>query len=206
MKKHIVLAACLAAGTVTGAMAQTVVEGPWLVRARVLNLDMANRDSTGLGLSANNNTIGELDATYFFTPNIATELMLTVPQKQTVHSALQEADLGTFKHQPTTLMLQYHFTGLPGYKPYVGAGYTYTHIKAANLSSVDTELNPLTLDTHDSGGALQLGVDIPLDKNWSLNFDIKKLYIQSRVYSDGTNVGTLKLNPLVAGVGVGYRF
>jgi len=206
MKKHIVLAACLAAGTVTGAMAQASGEGPWLVRARAVHLDMANKDGTGLGLSANNKTIGELDVTYFFTPNFAAELMLTMPQKQTVHSAVQDADLGTFKHQPTTLMAQYHFTDLPGYKPYVGAGITYTHIKSVNLSSAVTELNPLALDKHDSGGALQVGVDIPLDKNWSINFDIKKLFIRTRVYSDGTNVGTLKLDPLVAGVGVGYRF
>ena len=206
MKKQIVLAACLAAGAVSAAMAQASGEGPWLVRVRAVNLDMVNKDSTGLGLSANNKTIGELDVTYFFTPNLAAELMLTVPQKQTVQSSVQAVEIGTFKHLPPTLLAQYHFTGLAGYKPYVGAGINYTRISGVNLVSAVAELNPLTLDRHHWGGAFQAGVDIPLDKNWSINLDIKKLFIRTRVYSDSTNVGTLKLDPLVAGVGVGYRF
>ena len=206
MKKQIVLAACLAVGTVTGAMAQTSGEGPWLFRGRVVSLDMANHDSTGLGLSANNKTIGEVDVSYFFTPNLAAEWMLTVPQKQTVNSSVQAADLGTFKHMPSALLMQYHFTGLQGYKPYLGVGVNYTRINGVSLTSTDSGLNPVTLDGHSWGGALQAGVDIPLDKNWSINFDIKKLFISTRVFADGVNTGTLKLDPLMAGVGVGYRF
>ena len=36
-------------------------ESPWLVRARAVNLNMANKDSTGLGLTVNDKTIGEVD-------------------------------------------------------------------------------------------------------------------------------------------------
>ncbi len=203
MKKQIVVAALLAAGAVTGAMAQSSGEGPWLVRARAVNLDMANKDSTGLGLTVNNKTIPEVDVSYFFTPNLAAELILTVPQKQTVSS--NGTSIGTFKHLPPTLLMQYHFTGLQGYKPYVGAGINYTRISSVNLDA-GIALNPVTLDSHSWGGALQAGVDIPLDKNWSINFDLKKVYIKTDVYSNGASAGTLKLNPLLAGVGIGYRF
>ena len=195
MKKQLIVMAALAACGVGAAQAQ---ETPWMVRARAVHLDMANKDSTGLGLSADNKTIPEVDVSYFFTPNIATELILTVPQKQTVSS--NGSSIGTFKHLPPTLLLQYHFTGLNGYKPYVGAGINYTDISKVSLPT------GVTLDSHSWGGALQVGVDIPLDKHWSINFDVKKVYIKTDVYSTGTSIGTLKLDPMLVGAGVGYRF
>ena len=174
-------------------------ESPWLVRARAVHLDMANKDNTGLGLTVDNKTIPEVDVSYFFSPNVAAELILTVPQKQTVYS--NGTSIGTFKHLPPTLLMQYHFTGLNGYKPYVGAGINYTDISKVNLLG-----GVATLDSHSWGGALQAGVDIPLDKNWSLNFDVKKVYIKTDVYAAGVNAGTLKLDPVLVGAGIGYRF
>ena len=200
MKKMIVLAALAACGL--GAV--QAQESPWMVRFRATNLDMANK-TTGtvatLGVNANDKTIPEVDVTYFFNKNVAAELILTVPQKQTVYAGT--AALGTFKHLPPTLLAQYHFTDFNGFKPYVGAGINYTKISSVNLSYGGA----LSLDSHSWGGALQAGVDIPLDKNWSLNFDVKKIYIKSDVYAaDGSNLGTLKLNPVAASVGIGYRF
>ena len=196
MKKQLIVIAALAALGMGVVQAQ---ETPWLVRARAVNLDMANKDSTGLGLTVDNKTIPEVDVSYFFTPNIAAELILTVPQKQTVSS--NGTSIGTFKHLPPTLLMQYHFTGLNGYKPYVGAGINYTDISKVNLLG-----GVATLDKDSWGGALQVGVDIPLDKNWSINFDVKKVYIRTHVYAGGVNAGTLKLDPLLVGAGGGYRF
>lgn len=196
MKKQLIVIAALAACGMGAVQAQ---ETPWMVRARAVHLDMSNQDSTGLGLSVNNKTIPEVDVSYFFSPNVAAELILTVPQKQTVYS--NGTSIGTFKHLPPTLLMQYHFTGLNGYKPYVGAGINYTDISKVNLLG-----GVATLDSHSWGGALQAGVDIPLDKNWSLNFDVKKVYIKTDVYAAGVNAGTLKLDPVLVGAGIGYRF
>jgi outer membrane protein len=131
--------------------------------------------------------------------DLAAELVLTVPQKQTVSMA--GASMGTFKHLPPSLLLQYHFTGLNGYKPYVGAGVNYTKITSVNLLD-----GGATLEDHSWGGALQVGLDIPLDKNGSLNFDLKKVYIRSDVSLGTANQGALKLDPVWVGVGLGYRF
>ena len=194
MKKMIVLAALAACGL--GAV--QAQESPWMVRFRATNLDWANKDSTGLNLSTNNKVIPEVDVSYFFNKNVAAELVLTVPQKQKVFAGA--TDIGTFTQLPPTLLLQYHFTDLGGYKPYVGAGINYTDISSVNLPT------GYSLDGHSVGAAFQVGVDIPLDKNWSLNFDVKKIYIRTDVYSGGTSAGTLKLDPIAASVGVGYRF
>ncbi len=195
MKKMIAMAVLAACG-VGAVQAQ---EGPWMVRVRAANLDMTNKDATGLGLSVNDKLIPEVDVSYFFNKNVAAELVLTVPQKQIV--SMNGADIGSFNHLPPTLLLQYHFTDLGGYKPYVGAGVNYTKISSVNLLS-----GGATLDSHSWGGALQAGVDIPLDKKWSINFDVKKIYIKSDVYVGGANQGTLSLDPVMVSAGVGYRF
>jgi outer membrane protein len=63
------------------------------------------------------------------------------------------------------------------------------------------------LDDQSFGAAFQVGVDVPLTKQVSLNFDVKKVYIRSDVYTAaGASLGTLKLDPVLVGVGVGYRF
>ena len=198
MKKAIIAAAvaALAAGSVAAQ------ESPWLVRARAVHLNFANDNSTPVtGLSVNNKTIPEVDVSYFFNKNVATELILTVPQSQTVYDTAS-GDIGSFKHLPPTLTLQYHFTNFNGFKPYVGAGVNYTRISTVNIAN-----GAYTLDNHSYGAAYQFGVDIPLDKQWSLNVDYKKVYLKSNVYgSNGVSAGTLKLDPGLLGVGVGYRF
>ena len=175
-------------------------ESPWLVRLRAVRIDMLNHDSTGLGLSVNNKTIPEFDVSYFFTENIATELVLTVPQKQNVYS--NGTKIGTFKHVPPTLTAQYHFTNFNGFKPYVGAGFNYTKIYDVNIAS-----GAYRLENDSFGYALQVGVDIPLTPQISLNFDVKKVGLRTKVYdSAGVSQGTLKLDPVLFGVGIGYRF
>jgi outer membrane protein len=201
MKKHIILAAVLATCAAGSAMAQTSGESPWLVRLRAVHLDSDNGGSTSpnLGLSMNNKTIPEVDITYFFSPNLAAELVLTVPQKQTVYS--NGTDIGTFKHLPPSLLLQYHFTNVQGFKPYLGAGVNYTRITNVNLLS-----GAAGLEKSSWGGALQAGLDIPIDKKLSFNIDVKKVYLRTDVFSSGTNIGDFKIDPVLFGVGVGYRF
>jgi len=198
MKKILLAAAAVCALTSGAAMAQT--EGPWLVRARAVHLDSANKDSTGLGLSINNKTIPELDITYFFSPNFAAELVLTVPQKQDVHSSVA-GYLGTLKHLPPSLLAQYHFTQFDSFKPYVGAGINYTRFSSVKLLGGAADVKRSSW-----GGALQVGVDVPLNKQWSLNFDVKKVYINTDVTLNGANAGNFKINPVLVGVGLGYRF
>ena len=43
-------------------------------------------------------------------------------------------------------------------------------------------------------------------KNWSLNIDVKKVYLKTNVYANGVSAGTLKVDPTLFGVGVGYRY
>jgi outer membrane protein len=198
MKKQIIAAAVLMALGTGVAMAQASKEGPWMVRVRAVNLDMANKNGTVVaGLNVNDKTIPEVDISYFLDKNIALELVLTVPQKQDVR--IGGATLGTFKHLPPTLLVQYHWD-MGSFKPYVGAGVNFTKISSVKLPA------PLSLEGHSTGLAVQAGVDIPMGNGMYFNFDVKKVQIRTDVFSAGTSLGTLKLDPLLVGVGIGWRF
>ncbi|MDR7378571.1 outer membrane protein [Rhodoferax ferrireducens] len=196
MKKSL-LAAALCVLVSASAYAQSATEGPWLVRARAVHLDSANGDTTPLALSINNKWLPELDISYFFTPQIAAELVLTVPQKQTLSAG--GTPIGSFKHLPPTLTVQYHFQA-NGFKPYVGAGLNYTRISAVNLPA------GVSVDRNSFGPALQAGVDIPLAKNLYFNLDVKKVYIRTDVAAGGSKLGTFKVDPVLFGIGLGWRF
>ena len=204
-KTRIVTAVSLVlAATLTAPLAAQAQDTPWLMRVRAVNLDSANKDSTGLGLSINNKTIPEIDFSYFFSPQIAMELVLTYPQSQKIRS--NGAEIGSLKHLPPTLTAQYHFTGLGALKPYVGAGLNYTRFSSVSFTpAVVTALHP-SLSKNSYGLALQAGLDYELSKNLYLNVDVKKVQISTDVSSSGSKVGTFKVDPLLAGVGIGWRF
>ena len=198
MKKHAIAAALLGSVLCASAFAQQVSEGPWMVRARAVHLNSSNGDSTPLNLSINDKWLPEVDISYFINPNVAVELILTVPQKQTLSAG--GLAIGSFKHLPPTLTAQYHFTNFGGFKPYVGAGVNYTRISSVNLPA------GVTVDRNSFGPALQVGVDIPVAKNMYLNFDIKKVYIRTDVAAGGSKIGTFKVDPVLVGIGLGWRF
>jgi outer membrane protein len=206
MKKSVLaIALCSLAALSSQAFAQQSQEGSWLVRVRAVNLDPANKSDPigGVGasdrLTINSKVIPELDISYFFTPNWATELVLTYPQKQKV--SLDGTQIGTFKHLPPTLTLQYHFTPEKTISPYVGAGINYTRISSVNLLN-----GGATLEKSSVGLALQAGVDFKIDRNWSINLDVKKVQIRSDVNTAAGQLSAVKVDPWLIGVGVGYRF
>lgn len=201
MKTHHIAMAAMASACLLAsgaALAQDFQAGSVLVRARAVHLDSANKDGTGLGLAINNKTLPEVDISYFFSKNIAAELILTVPQKHRLSS--NGTDIGSLRHLPPTLTVQYHFDA-PGFKPYVGAGVNYTRFSSVHVlgGAADVKRNSF-------GPALQVGVDIPLSSNLYLNVDVKKVFIKTDVSAGGTKVGQFKADPLLVGVGLGWRF
>lgn len=179
-------------------------EGPLMVRVRALHLDSANKDSTSLGLSINNKTFPEVDFSYFLTPNIAAELILTYPQKQRIYS--NGTEIGSLKHLPPTLTLQYHFNPSGAVRPYVGAGINYTNFSSVEFApAVVTALQP-SIKRNSWGLAWQVGADVEITKGTYLNFDLKKVKLGTTVYSAGTSAGKFKVDPVLASVGLGWRF
>ena len=226
MKKSLLaIAAAVAALTAGSAFAQSFDgSSPWLVRLRAVHVDPSDGGSlsskSGVGMSVSSKTIPEVDISYFFTPNIAAELILTYPQKHDIRSngAIfgPLGKIGSLKELPPTLTAQYHFTDLGAIKPYVGAGINFTNFSSVKINSgVDDVLGGVYVKNNSWGAALQIGVDYAIDKNWSVNLDVKKVYMKTDVKSrsgiailgiPAGKLGDYKVDPLLVGVGVGYRF
>jgi outer membrane protein len=83
--------------------------------------------------------------------NIAAELILTYPQKHDVE--LGGTDIGSVKHLPPTLTLQYHFNPTGTVRPYVGLGVNYTRFTSVDLDagSVLGGSVPLKIDRSSFG-------------------------------------------------------
>jgi outer membrane protein len=204
LKKFVVLGIALCASFPT--LAQQASEGNWRVRGRAVYLDFDNGQRSGLPLGgttkveAGSRWIPEVDISYFFTRNIAAELVLTYPQKIDIDVGGGKA--GTIKALPPSLLLQYHFTDLGAFKPYVGAGVNYTRFYKRNhilggAASVDKD---------SFGLAAQVGFDYALSRNWSFNVDVKYIQMDTNVRVGGNKVGKVDLDPVLYGIGIGYRF
>ncbi len=187
-------------------------EGNWMVRARALHMNPDNGNSGGLNLpidvKAENKTFPEIDITYFFTPNIAAELILTYPQKHDVE--LGGTGIGSVKHLPPTLTLQYHFNPTGTIRPYAGLGLNYTRFSSVNLDAgpVLGGSVPLKIDRSSVGFAAQVGADFQIAPQWFLNVDVKYVTIDTDIFvkANGAKVTELDVDPLLIGVGIGYRF
>lgn len=195
--KHTVLGLALCAAFPL--QAQQAKEGPFLVRVRALYMSVDNGNNPDIDLKADSKWFPEIDISYFFTPHIAAELVLTYPQRHDL--TLGGADIGSVKHLPPTLMLQYHFAPEATFRPYVGIGLNYTH-----FWDNDIDVPGVTIDSSSVGLAFQVGADYKLGNGWFLNADIKYVDIDADVKAGGTKLTTLEVDPWLYSVGIGYRF
>jgi outer membrane protein len=168
----------------------------------------------GADADVSTEVIPALTLSYFFSPNLALELFCCfakheIDGKGTIANLGEIADTWIF---PPALTLQYHFTGMGRFEPYVGAGVQYI-----NFVDTGTGANALGATKVDIDAAwgftLQAGVDISLGNGWSLNADVKKTWLDTTVTwhnnaaLGGLNVvGDADLDPWIFSAGLGYRF
>ena len=210
------LAAALTLGAVAAVPAHAEkAAGDLLVRGRVIYVQPDESSSLRLGAAAipgkaavDSSVVPELDFSYFFTDNIAAELILATTHHNVKANGSPlgaSVDLGDVWLIPPTLTLQYHFNPKGKISPYVGGGINYT-IFYGNDPGVALG------NSYDNGfGYLaQVGVDIEIDKKWSLNFDVKKVWLNTDVQVQAGLASPVNakvdIDPWIFGVGVGYRF
>jgi outer membrane protein len=187
-------------------------DSPWLVRVRGVGVLPEASSSTisvigGKVTSISNTVVPELDFSYFLTPHVAAELILATSRHspQATNTALGTVDLGKVWVLPPTLTLQYHLFPNQTINPYAGVGLNVTHFYSITNGPGLSQ----TQYTDSIGAALQLGVDIAINSKWSVNIDAKQIFMSSDVtLNKGTTAVATKvtINPVVVGVGVGYRF
>ncbi|CAN1515189.1 OmpW Outer membrane protein W [Methylophilaceae bacterium] len=169
--------------------------------------------STTARLEVDNNTIPELDISYYFTKNIAAELILATGTRHDVNivgatgAGLGDQKLGSVNILPPTLTAQWHFNPDQMIDPYVGAGVNYTHSFDRTLAT--TGGLPIHIDQNMFGIVGQVGVDVNLGSGWLINADVKYVKLNTDVkLNTGTwvKIDDLDINPWVIGVGIGKKF
>lgn len=193
--------AALIAGIIaaTAGQAMAYEAGDVVLRAGIANVNPDVSDNTAVGvLDVEDNTQLGLTATYFLAPTLGVQVLAATPFKHDITAA--GADLGSTKHLPPTVTLQWYPSISGNIHPYVGAGVNYTMFFEDDIPGADLELD-------DSVGlALEAGVDIDLGSNLVLNAAVWKIDINTDVSLNGTNLGELEIDPLAVMVGVGYKF
>lgn len=185
---------------------------PWMIRGRALvvvpqedaSLKLGGVPLPGADVDISNSVVPELDISYFFSPNIAVELILGVtPHNVKGAGSLAGARIGSAWLLPPTLTLQYHFTNFGQFRPYVGAGVNYTVFFDEKAKGGFTDF-----DLKDSFGlALQAGFDYMIDEHWGINFDVKKIFLEPKVkVNNGLVSGKVRIDPWLIGTGVTYKF
>ena len=204
--------------------------GTWVVRAGVGtvspdsdNLVLTNFPATGIvsTIEVDDGTSLTLSGTYMITENWAFDILAAWPFSHDIDLTVVDTTspgsptslkAGETKHLPPTFSMQYHFLPDAKFQPYAGAGVNYTTFFDTEVTSALTSLLGVTsLDLDDSFGlALQLGADWLVDDNWLVNFDVRYINIETdATVSDGTteaDIGTVKIDPYVYSINVGYRF
>ena len=200
------LKTALALALITASSVSSAEDSPWLVRFRALNLDMDSQSSGEVlpadAISVNDKVIPDINISYFFNPNWAAELVLTIPQEHDVEVE-GLGKIGTFKHLPPTFTLAYHFNPSGEFRPYVGAGVNYTLFMDEDMNVGAAEV---TLENDSVGAAYRVGFDWAINKDWLLNVDVKKIMIGTDVYLNGSKISSLDVDPLAIGVGIGWYF
>lgn len=197
--------------------------GDILIRARGLAVlpqedgKLKLNGATDIGeANVGNDYIPELDFSYFITDNIALELIAGTSRHKVTGSLNglgNSVDIGKVSLLPPTLTAQYHFFTKERVSPYIGAGINYTLFYREDAAKTPNGIGLAITNTdyeNRFGFALQAGVDVAISGPWSLNFDVKKIFLKTDVTAQ-TNLGPVvkskvHLDPWLVGVGVGYRF
>lgn len=207
--KRTLLAALVALAVSSPAAAQNP-NGKFMIRVRALSLSPANKSDAiaspavpADAITVSSKIFPEVDLSWFFSRNFAAELVLTYPQQHDVE--LSDTKIGTFKHLPPSLLLQYHLLPDQKFRPYVGVGGNLTLISGVDLNVPG--VGKLNLDDASIGFALQGGADIDLGgKGWFLNVDAKYVTIGSDVKLGSTKISAVQVNPVLLSAGIGVRF
>jgi len=177
------------------------IDNPWQVRVGVSKIaPTSNPGSITPGRIDIDSDIGPtFNLAYFITPHWAVDVLAGLPFKHDIR--LNGSKVGSTRHLPPIVSLQYHFIPEGTFRPYVGVGVNYTHFFDEKLD------NGAKLQLSDSwGAAFQAGLDVVIDEHWTVGSDVRYAKINSDVRIAGSKVGSVDVDPTIYSINLGYRF
>lgn len=183
--------------------AQAYEQGDWLFRVGVGNVNPKSGNSSIVSVDSGTTLV--FNGTYFFSPNLAIELLAAAPFSHDIALVADGSKGGETKQLPPTVSLQYHFNGGESFHPYVGAGLNYTLFfdekTTGALAGTNLKLDP------SFGFAAQLGADLDISDQMFVNFDVRWIDIKTdaSVSVVGLNFD-VDVDPMVYSLTLGWKF
>ena len=206
---RLALAAVLALAA-TPALAQSA--GTWTLGVGAHNVAPKSGNGTltatplgNLAMDVGSNIRPTITGEYFLKDNLGLEVLAALPFQHDIN-VVGVGQVGSTKHLPPTVSLQYHF-GTGKVKPFVGVGLNYTKFFSTKsegaIAGTDLELS-------DSWGlAGHIGVDFQVSEKAAIRVDYRKIDIDTDVKLNGANLGTnntVNIDPSVYGVAYVFQF
>ncbi len=207
----VLLAAAVAASLALPAAAQS--RGDWTMGVGVHAVDPKSDngrlDATALELGllpptqVGGSVRPTITAEYFIRDNLGIEVLAAAPFQHDI-DIRGVGRVGSTRHLPPVVSLQYHFANASAATPFVGLGVNYT-------TFFDEETTGALSGTHlslgDSWGlAAHAGVDIAVGERGALRIDARWADIDTTVKVNGVDVGKANLDPLVYGLAWVWKF
>jgi outer membrane protein len=205
MKALLPLLVTAALGSLAAPAAYADTNDNWVVRFGVHEVvpqkttgSLAGASST---VSSSGRPTGSIE--YMFTPNWGVDALVAWPFQHDV----KLKGVGTVARTmelPPTFGLNYHFMPGAAWSPFLGVGLNYTNFYSTRGTGA---LYGDSVSIANSwGGAVRAGFDMAINDKWMTTVDVRWINIESDVKVNGDKVGKAKINPIVFGVSLGYRF
>ncbi|NIP72560.1 MAG: outer membrane beta-barrel protein [Gammaproteobacteria bacterium] len=209
---------CLAAAVLAGSAAPTsnaalaAQAGDWLIRVGATHVspdtDSDETPNVPAGsVDVDSDTSLGFTVGYMLTDHWGLELLGALPFEHDIQGAGSLSGVGTVgttKHLPPVLSVQYHFQPSAKVRPYAGVGLNYTSFFDVEAKGV---LDGQSLDLEDSWGlAAQVGADFDLSGRWFGNADLRYIDINTEASNPTTGTFDVEIDPWVFSLGIGTTF
>ena len=204
MKSTRILAVAALALATSPALAQSAGSWTFGIGAHQVapKSDNGTLTATPLGdlrMEVGNNARPTITAEYFIRDNLGLEVLAALPFQHDIDVA-GVGKVGSTKHLPPTVSLQYHF-GEGMVRPFVGVGVNFT---AFFSTKTEGAIAGTELELSDSWGlAGHVGVDFQVNERGALRIDYRQIDIDTDVKLNGAKLGTrntVNIDPAVYGI------
>ncbi|HCR33548.1 MAG TPA: hypothetical protein DIV57_09260 [Stenotrophomonas sp.] len=203
----LILASLAAAVSLAAAPAMAQSKGDWTVSAGVHQVAPKSNNGSLAGGTLKVDVDSDIKPTitgeYFLADNLGIEVLAALPFKHDINiNGLGR--VGSTKHLPPVVSLQYHFNSAGKVSPFLGAGLNYTTFFSEDTTGA---LAGSKLKLEDSWGlAAHAGVDFAIGEKGALRVDLRWIDIDSKVKLNGEKIGTVNIDPLAYGVSYVFKF
>lgn len=152
---------------------------------------------SALAVDVGDSTRPTIAVEYFLRDNLGLEVLGALPFQHDI-KVDGVGKVGSTRHLPPTISLQYHFNGAGRVSPLLGVGVNYTTFFSSKTTGA---LQGTDLSLGNSWGlAAHAGLDFRVGARGKIRVDARWIDIDTDVSINGIDVGSARIDPWVYGI------